>query len=202
MGIDLKQTQLRQQRAILYSLAIGGTLSGFLVWSVAPFVTQNKALRFLSLSYSAIAGLITCYSSSVLIRNQRIYKALDSSEIDDYLHQLAVTQYGQQRYWESQGIYNPVNPEMTNYQTLPEFTNANGKLEKDYLHDLEMLADVSDAIEDGLSDSQIIQNILGYKGRNYNEGKTLLKQIKQLMETEENDKQSDTKERERKHPKD
>ncbi len=191
MGIDLKQTQLRQQRAILYSLAIGGTLSGFLVWSVAPFVTQNKALRFLSLSYSAVAGLMTCYSSSVLIRNQRIYKALDSSEIDDYLHQLAVTQYSQQCYWDSRAIPTSDFPNQLQTKELGEHGSQLVSSELTELALTELTELVEDALEDGLSDSKIIKTILGYRGERYREGKALLQQIKTIMETEENDDSND-----------
>lgn len=190
MGIDLKQTQLRQQRTILYSLALGGTLSGLIVWSVAPFVTQNKALRFLALSYSTVAGLIVCYSSSVLIRNQRIYKALDSSEIDDYLHQLAVTQYSQQRFWEGQavGVSELLEPSQTK-----ELEKVSSYLTNSELTELDMnelIELVEDAKADGLSDSKIIKEILGYRGERYGEGKTLLKEIKKQMELEENGEQN------------
>ncbi|MBP0020275.1 MAG: hypothetical protein J7647_22310 [Cyanobacteria bacterium SBLK] len=186
MPIDLKQTQLRQQRTILYSLAIGGTLSGLLIWSITPFITQNKTLRYLSLIYTALAGSLTCFSSSVLINNRRIYKALDSSEIDDYLHQLATEQFRQQGYWENRATSANVNPEMLDLQGLPENLPISGNGKNGNLHDPEMLAEVSEAINEGISDSRIIQNILGYKGRYYNEGRNLLKQIKNQMETEQN----------------
>lgn len=189
MGIDLKQTQLRQQRTVLSSLAIGGALSGLIVWSVAPFVTQNKPLRFLALSYSMVAGLIACYSSSVLIRNQRIYKALDSSEIDDYLHQLAVTQYSQQRFWEGRAFESSelLEPNQTKDSGKVSSHLTNSELTE--LDANELIELVEDAKADGLSDSKIIKEILGYRGERYGEGKELLKQIKKQMELEENGEQ-------------
>lgn len=44
-----------------------------------------------------------------------------------------------------------------------------------------------DALEDGLSDYKIVESVLGYKGRNYKEGKAILEEIKRFLELGEND---------------
>ena len=40
---------------------------------------------------------------------------------------------------------------------------------------------VADALASGFSDTQIIENILGYRGRKYNEGKEILESIKAII---------------------
>lgn len=46
--------------------------------------------------------------------------------------------------------------------------------------------DVLDALEDGLSDTEIVKKVLAMTGRNYQKGKQLLSEIKRFLELEEN----------------
>ena len=46
----------------------------------------------------------------------------------------------------------------------------------------EMFEIVVDALEDGYSDTKIIQELMGYKGRSYGKGKTVLNEIKRFID--------------------
>jgi len=46
----------------------------------------------------------------------------------------------------------------------------------------EMFEIVVDALEDGYSDTKIIQELMGYKGRGYGKGKTVLNEIKRFID--------------------
>jgi hypothetical protein len=46
----------------------------------------------------------------------------------------------------------------------------------------EMFELVVDALEDGYSDTKIVEELMGYKGRNYKKGKKVLSEIKQFLE--------------------
>lgn len=83
----------------------------------------------------------------------------------------------------------PSRPSKTSEGTLSrvregEGTRKEGELSKEAESFFE---DVVDALEDGLSDYKIVESVLGYKGRNYKEGKAILEEIKRFLELEEND---------------
>ncbi|SKB15691.1 hypothetical protein PL11201_790002 [Planktothrix sp. PCC 11201] len=46
----------------------------------------------------------------------------------------------------------------------------------------EMFELVIDALEDGYSDTKIVEELMGYKGRNYKKGKMVLSEIKRFLE--------------------
>ncbi|HEY9864743.1 MAG TPA: hypothetical protein V6D21_11260 [Candidatus Obscuribacterales bacterium] len=48
----------------------------------------------------------------------------------------------------------------------------------------EMFELVVDALEDGYSDTKIVEELMGYKGRNYKKGKKVLSEIKRFLELE------------------
>jgi len=49
----------------------------------------------------------------------------------------------------------------------------------------EMFEIVVDALEDGYSDTKIIQELMGYKGRSYTKGKMILNEIKRFIDLED-----------------
>lgn len=50
---------------------------------------------------------------------------------------------------------------------------------------IEHFEDVLDALEDGLSDSHIIKNVMGFKNYRYKEGKNVLNEIKRFIDLED-----------------
>ncbi|MFM6423818.1 hypothetical protein [Planktothrix sp.] len=89
----------------------------------------------------------------------------------------------------SDDIDTPSRPSKTPEGTLSrvrggEGTRKEGELSKEAESFFE---DVLDALEDGLSDYKIVESVLGYKGRNYKEGKAILEEIKRFLELGEND---------------
>jgi hypothetical protein len=160
------------------------------MWSVVPFLTQDKPVRYAALLYAILSGSITTYSSVELIKNKRIYAALDKSEVDDFLHQLAVQQYTQQQNHTQQGVTDPELRNAPSYNELQDSGYSSGNSEHTELPDPELVTDVEDALADELTDSQIIKNILGFKGRNYQQGKDLLDAIKKLIKETDKDERN------------
>lgn len=81
----------------------------------------------------------------------------------------------------------PSTPSKTPEGTLSrvregEGTRKEGELSKQAESFFE---EVLDALEDGLSDYKIVESVLGYKGRNYKEGKAILEEIKCFLELED-----------------
>ncbi|WP_254174561.1 hypothetical protein [Planktothrix pseudagardhii] len=74
------------------------------------------------------------------------------------------------------------NPEITT-TTLP----VNGSKSETGLsvEAAEMFEIVIDALEDGYSDTKIIQELMGYKGRSYSKGKNVLNEIKRFIDLED-----------------
>lgn len=186
MAIDLKTQQIRQQRTLLQSVTLGAITSGFLIWSVTPFLTQSVSIRYAALAYTLLSGLITSYSASELIKNKRIYTSLDKSEIDDFLHQVAVQQYAQQQQWSSEAVRTdkPLEPRQTNQ--LGENGSEFVRSEPTEFGLTELSELVEDALNDGYSDSKIIKEVLGYRGDNYTKGKELLNRVKKVIEDKQN----------------
>ena len=74
---------------------------------------------------------------------------------------------------------NPENP----VTTLP--VNGNKTETGLSVEATEMFEVVIDALEDGYSDTKIIQELMGYKGRSYTKGKMILNEIKRFIDLED-----------------
>ncbi len=78
----------------------------------------------------------------------------------------------------------PSRPSPTPEGTLSRVREGEGKRKEGGLSPEaeSFFDDVLDALEDGLSDYKIIETVMGYKGRHYQEGKAILDEIKQFLE--------------------
>ncbi len=116
IGISSPQVQLRQNRSML--LLIGGvsSVAGLLLWSSSPFIWSNSkdkfqvVLRYLSLFGSLGCGVTAIVCGQQLQKINPLVKALDVAEKNDFLEQLAVSQFQQQQQWQQMALAPTTKP--------------------------------------------------------------------------------------------
>jgi hypothetical protein len=205
IGISSPQVQLRQNHSMLLFLASVSSFSGLLLWSASPFALNNPkdkvqvVLRYLSLFTSLSCGITAIACGSQLQKINPLVKAIETAEKNDFLEQLAVSQYQQQQYWQQRALAptqlqtlsaplsDQVQPESadalseslsdTSQSELPTSTNSevNGSE-----HFRSLYKSVSLLKEQGLSDTKLVEEVLGMGGRKFNEGKQMLDVLLQL----------------------
>ena len=201
IGISSPQVHIRQNRSMLLLIASVSSLSGLLLWSASPFVFNNPKDKVqVVLRYLSLFGSLSCGVSAIVCGNQLhkinpLVKAIETAERNDFLEQLAVSQYQQQQHWQQmalaptqlQPLSQQVQPESseasseasstTSTNELPTSTNSevNGSE-----HFRSLYKSVSLLKEQGLSDTKLVEEVLGMGGRKFNEGKQMLDALLQL----------------------
>jgi len=124
-----------------------------------------------------------------------LIKAIDTAERDDFLTALATSQFVQQQQWQQQALaptqLQPLSdPHSTHIQ--PESSHPLSATSTDELstsqnsevssseHFRSLWKSVSLLKEQGISDTKIIEDVLGMSGRKFNEGKQMLDTLLQL----------------------
>jgi hypothetical protein len=116
IGISSPQVQLRQNRSMLLLIASVSSLSGLLLWSASPFVFNNPkdkvqvVLRYLSLFGSLSCGVTAIVCGNQLQKINPLVKAIETAERNDFLEQLAVSQYQQQQQWQQMALAPTTKP--------------------------------------------------------------------------------------------
>lgn len=209
IGISSPQVQLRQNRSLLLFLASISSLSGLLLWSASPFALNNPkdkvqvVLRYLSLFTSLSCGVTAIACGNQLQKINPLVKAIETAEKNDFLEQLAVSQYQQQQYWQQKALAptqlqtlspplsDQVQPESadalseslstTSTNELPTSTNSEVTGSE---HFRSLYKSVSLLKEQGLSDTKLVEEVLGMGGRKFNEGKQMLDALLQLGQSQ------------------
>jgi hypothetical protein len=201
IGISSPQVQLRQNRSMLLLIASISSISGLLLWSASPFALNNPkdkvqvVLRYLSLFTSLSCGVTAIVCGNQLQKINPLVKAIETAEKNDFLEQLAVSQYQQQQQWQQmalaptqlQPVSMAVQPESsdqgsaTSVDALP--TSQNSKVTGSE-HFRSLWKSVSLLKEQGISDTKIIEEVLGMSGRKFTEGKQMLEALLQLGQSE------------------
>lgn len=203
IDISSPQQQLRQNRTLLLITGGFSTIAGLFLWSSTPFIFNNPkdkvgvCLRYLSLFGSLSLGIAAVASGHQLQRISPLIKAIETAEKNDFLDQLASSQYVQQMQWQQEAMTalqppssaqsSEVQPEISDQSSttysdqLTTSKNSEVTTQQDF-HSL--YKSVSLLKEQGISDTRIIEEVLGMGGRKFNEGKQMLDALIQLGQTQ------------------
>ncbi len=190
---------------MLLLIASVSSLSGLLLWSASPFALNNPkdkfqvVLRYLSLFGSLGCGVSAVVAGKQLERITPLIRAIDTAERDDFLEQLAVSQYQQQRQWQQMALaptqLQPLSAPLSLGNTSGNATGNNtGNVAIEPVTDsvtdsvTNPLPTVTEAYkpmylsiialqQQGTSDSKIIKEVLGQEGRNFDKGKEMLEAL-------------------------
>lgn len=183
--LDAVTRQIRLNCRLLATQGCVSAGAGLFLWSLCPFVSDAVGWRYFSLTGGLIFGGTALYSAAQLSTISRLNAASLKAEERDYIHRIAASQYSQQVFWDtiatsntSQPVEIPVtaeSPETPGEEAATDFPSTSefpGEL---------VFSQIAEALESGKSDSHIVQEILGMKGRKYAEGKQMLTEIKEVL---------------------
>jgi hypothetical protein len=186
---------------MLLLIATASSISGLLLWSASPFALSNPkdkvqvVLRYLSLFGSLSCGVTAIACGSQLQKINPLVKAIETAERNDFLEQLAVSQFQQQQQWHQMALA-PTQLQPVDVAVQPQGSDQSSTTSADSLptsqnsevngseHFRSLWKSVSLLKEQGLSDTKIIEEVLGMSGRKFNEGKQMLDALLQLGEQE------------------
>lgn len=187
--LDMVSRQVRLNCRLLATQSLVSSGVGVLLWSLSPFVSDSPGWRYFALCGGMICGGAAVYSAAALGVTARLNTASEKAESDDYIYRIAASRFAQQSLWDtiatiatSQAVEVPVEN-----GNAPESLEAPGKAGvTDFPSTSEFPVElvfpaVAEALEAGKSDSYVIQEILGMKGRRYADGKQMLTEIKEAI---------------------
>ena len=172
----------------------------------------HKFFRFSSISYAIVVGSSSLYFSNKLGKIKPKIDAMNKREIAEFKHTIASDLFlaqgtnsaiAQFILTERQSSLTPVTefPESSDvelsdpsvHRQFPESSESskssgNSELSRgtERERNLELFVEpVLEALENGLKDSDIIKDVMGFKGRRYADGKTILNDIKSYLDLEE-----------------
>ena len=172
----------------------------------------HKFFRFTSIGYAIVVGSSSLYFSNQLGKMKPKIDAMNKREIAEFKHTIASDLFlaqgtnsaiAQFVLTERQASLTPVTefPESSEmepsdpnvHRQFPkssESSQSSGNVElskgTERERNLELFMEpVLEALENGLKDSDIIKDVMGFKGRRYAEGKVILSDIKKYLELEE-----------------
>lgn len=172
----------------------------------------HRFFRFSSISYAIVVGSSSLYLSNKLGKIKPKIDAMNKREIAEFKHTIASDLFlaqgtnsaiAQFILTERQSSLTPVTefPESSDvepsdpsvHRQFPERSESskssgNSELSRgtERERNLELFVEpVLEAMENGLKDSDIIKDVMGFKGRRYADGKAILDDIKSYLELEE-----------------
>jgi hypothetical protein len=108
--ISSPQNQLRQNKTLLLLTGGVATITGLFLWSATPFLASNPKdkpsviFRYISLITSLGCGVTAVATGGALQRITPLLKAIETAERNDFLDQLANSQYVQQQRWQQEAM--------------------------------------------------------------------------------------------------
>lgn len=214
IDISSPQNQLRQNRTLLLLTGGVSTIAGVFLWSSTPFIFNNPkdkvgvCLRYLSLFGSLSCGIAAVATGHQLQRIAPLIKAIETAERNDFLAQLASSQYVQQQQWQQQAmtaLQPPIavvniidgngsnggnvdtasgNENVTENVTEPVTDAMATQLDSTIAAYKPMYLTVMALQQQGIAESKIIKEVLQCEGRNYSKGKQILDALLQLGQQE------------------
>ncbi|VXD15981.1 conserved hypothetical protein [Planktothrix serta PCC 8927] len=170
----------------------------------------HRVFRFASIIYAISASSTSLYLSNQLGKLKPKIDALNKREQAEFKHSLASDLYLAQSTntaiaqflvaERSSSLSSPnsellndsVHEDYSDNEPLVQNRSERGELNRSSVQkpELSKLAQeyfepVLEALEDGLSDSQIIKDVMGFKNYRYKEGKAILSEIKDELELSE-----------------
>jgi len=172
----------------------------------------HKFFRFTSIGYAIVVGSSSLYFSNKLGKMKPKIDAMNKREMAEFKHTIASDLFlaqgtnsaiAQFVLTERQASLTPVIefPESSEmelsdpsvHRQFPKssessesYGNAELSKETERERNLELFMEpILEALENGLKDSDIIKDVVGFKGRRYAEGKAVLSDIKKYLELDE-----------------
>jgi|GEM_PF-5561096 len=211
IDISSPQAQLRQNRTLLLLTGGVSTIAGLFLWSSTPFIFNNPkdkvgvCLRYLSLLGSLSCGIAAVATGHQLQRIAPLIKAIETAERNDFLAQLASSQYVQEQQWQQQAmtalqppiaVGNSIDGNGGNVDTASGNENVTEKVTEPVTDAMATQLDPTIAAykpmyltvmalqQQGIAESKIIKEVLQCEGRNYSKGKQMLDALLQLGQQE------------------
>jgi hypothetical protein len=193
INISLPQDQLKQNRSLLLFMGGVSAVSGLFLWSAVPFALPNPQnssqilARYLALVSSLGCGVSAVVSGKKLKRITPLIQAIETAEQDDFLLQLAVSQYAHETaHWNTVLKQAPVSPEISE-TALPVSevsnevkTSGNDAIPTTAENYRPLYLAVKHLKQEGVSDSKIVKQVLGMEGANFSKGQKALQAILDL----------------------
>lgn len=189
------QNQLRQNRILLLSVGSISTVAGLLFWSATPFLLPSKtdrlqiALRYVSLVSTMFCGITACVAGQQLKRISPLVKALEKAEQNDFMTQVASSQYVQEEAWMELATAEIASlQQQQQHETLPAVAPAVAPAgyqlpipENREAPSPESFYTLYQAVmklkQKGVPEKEIIEDILQPKGGRFAEGKVMLEML-------------------------
>lgn len=180
--IESQEKSLRNQCLLLHIGCNLSLIAGLIVSTLPSFLTNNQIIRISCLTGGFILGCNIVLVSNQLQTVTKKAKALEKAVQENFGLDLVTKQIIIEGDLKSRLLPQPVPEYTPDNQYVPDDNQALEIPESD-----ESCIEISEpqyndvltALEAGKSDTYIIQDVLGKKGRKYQEGKAILTQIKQ-----------------------
>ncbi|AFZ15521.1 hypothetical protein Cri9333_4745 (plasmid) [Crinalium epipsammum PCC 9333] len=215
ISINSPQNQLRQNHSLLLLIGSISSVAGLLIWSASPFIWSsskdkiNIFWRYLSLITTLGCGVTSVICGHQINRINPLIQAINQAEKNDFLTQLAASQYQQEQQWNQLALSPTSRPPIQTIQVpqpadsstdsstdstsdsnpdsrLTDSTSSTSQnsevLEVEGYRSLYLA--VSNLKQQGVSDTEIIESVLGLGGRRFKEGKAALESLLQLGQQE------------------
>lgn len=205
MGILINSTDsksIKQLWLTYHIVAIISSVVGLSIWFSTPFFTRHvrfnshhQLFRWSSIIIGLGTGGSALYSSIVLAGLEPKIKALEKYETAQFKHSVASELYlarqtntaialavsGERRV--ELGVEPRNAMEIEGYEdSVDNGTEAvTSEVPVNGTQNEPGTDAIAIALNDGIPDSEIIKNVMGYSGRNYQQGKTKLEEIKQSL---------------------
>lgn len=187
---------------ILHFFCLILLFSGITLVSISPSLFKgNPRIRSICLFYGLFCGIGLLVCGVQLEVTDRLLERIKKVEDEIALSQFAAEQYAQQQYYEQ--LAEEANPELpptsapyfppTSAPTSEALTvgsqgvqdlgsvSGSGSKAAEVGSAIAQLASIKSAYSQGKSDTWIIEEILGFKGRNFERGKEILVQYKEAI---------------------
>lgn len=192
---------IRSNWRLLHGVSIFLAITALPVWFFTPFLTRYSQLRWLTIGYGAGCGTGLILTGIELAKLKPKITAMDKQEQADFKHSVASSLYLTQQtnqaiaeflnFQRSASLY--AEPEILEPSTGESFgslskISKNSELasssENSEIYEIaEKFKDaVLDAIYRGVKETEIIQQVMGYRGERYKLGRAALDLIKQEAE--------------------
>ena len=204
---DQGRQRLRDSVVLLHCLIIVSVIGGFVSLSLVPALYPGRPkLRLFSLTIGSFSGLFGLVAACQLGSTNQLLAKLDKVQEEIEISRMAAEQYVQSERaaveaeaalsqpvtYSAYSTYQPpqipaserevvreapqgVKEEVS--QEVREDVTPSGKAEQ-IKFALSLIASARKAQEQGMAESKIIQDVLGFRGSQYNKGKSLLAEIK------------------------
>lgn len=181
--IESQEKSLKRQCLWLHLGCNLSLIVGLGVTTLPPYLTNNYIIRYSCLLGGFILGCNVVLTSSQLLFVSQKAKALEKAVKENFGLDLVTTQMLLEDQYKARLLPQNPEPEHIPERYEPQPIVQNNEIQEDNSEYLEIEQSKYDgvlmALERGDSDSVIIQDVLGYKGRKYQQGKVILAEIKE-----------------------